>query len=401
MKLVYFDCFAGVSGDMILGALLDTGLPVERLRAELDKLNLSGFSLEPEKCVKNGITGTKVTVRTDEQKSHRHLRHVREIIETSALSRSVKTTSLKVFQALAEAEGRVHDTSPEKIHFHEVGALDAIVDVVGAVTGLELLGVDQVWASPVHVGTGFVDCQHGRIPVPAPATVELLKEVPVYSTGLQAELITPTGAAILKTIAAGFGPMPSMCLEKVGYGAGSCDLPIPNHLRLIVGTSDGTYELDQIDLIEANIDDMTPAQFEYVIDKLMAAGALDTTLTPLVMKKSRPAVCLGVMARPEGTQRMLDIVFGETSTLGVRVQRVERRKLPRETRSLKTKFGEIRVKVAWLDGKVRDITPEYDDCRRLAEEHGVPLREMYQEAARAAGDSLAAGSDERKGDEAV
>jgi uncharacterized protein (TIGR00299 family) protein len=401
MKLVYFDCFAGVSGDMILGAVVDAGVSIDALRTELGKLNLSGFSLHSEKCVKNGIAGTKVTVHTDEQKSHRHLHHIREIFDKSALTESVKTTSLNVFQALAEAEARIHDTSPEKIHFHEVGALDAIVDVVGAAAGLELLGVDQVWASPVRVGTGLVDCQHGRIPVPAPATVEILKSVPVYSTGLEAELITPTGAAILKTIAAGFGPMPSMCLEKVGYGAGSRDLPIPNHLRLLVGTSEGKCELDQVDLIEANIDDMTPVQFEYVIDRLMAAAALDATLTPMVMKKSRPAICLGVMARPEDTQRMLDIVFDETSTLGVRVQRVERRKLPREIRSVKTKFGEIRVKVAWLDGKVRDVAPEYDDCRRLADDQGIPLREVYREAARAAGDSLPVDTDEGKDDEAV
>ncbi len=384
MKLLYFDCFSGISGDMILGALIDAGVSLDKLKAELAKLNLAGFSITAEKCVKNGISGTKVTVHTEDQKVHRHLKHIHEIIEPSGLSDKAKKTSLRVFQTLAEAEARIHNTSPEKIHFHEVGALDAIVDVVGSVVGLQLLGIDQVWASPVHVGTGFVDCQHGRIPLPAPATVEILKGTPVYSTGLDAELVTPTGAALLKTLADSFGPLPPMQLETIGYGAGTQDLPIPNHLRVIVGTTQGQFEFDQVDLIETNIDDMPPEHLDYVVERLMKAGALDVSMTPLIMKKSRPAVCLGVLVMPQDTSRLLTIIFSETTTLGVRIQKVERRKLPREIRTVKTRFGDIRVKVSWLEGSVRDMSPEYEDCRRLALEHNVPLHEVYRAASHAA-----------------
>jgi len=380
MRLLYFDCFAGVSGDMILGALVDAGAPVEKLQSELGRLNLTGFSLLAEKCVKNGLTGTKITVRTEDQQAHRHLKHIREIIEASSLSDKVKSTSLRVFQILAEAEAKIHNTTPEKIHFHEVGALDAIIDVVGSVIALDLLGIDQVMSSAVHVGTGFVDCQHGRIPLPAPACVEILKGVPIYSTGLDAELATPTGAAILKTITASFGPIPPMQLEAVGYGAGTQDMPIPNHLRVLIGDSGDGYDLDQIDLIEANIDDIPPLQFEFVVDKLMTAGALDASLTPIIMKKSRPAVSLSVMSLPQDTPRLLKIIFTETPTLGVRLQKVERRKLPRETRAVSTRYGDVRVKLSWFEGRVRDISPEFDDCKKLAAAQNVPLREIYREA---------------------
>ncbi|MEW5795160.1 MAG: nickel pincer cofactor biosynthesis protein LarC [Candidatus Zixiibacteriota bacterium] len=384
MKLLYFDCFSGISGDMILGALIDSGLPLDRLQHELAKLPVTGFSVSAEKAVKNGITGTKVTVHTDDQKAHRHLKQIMGIIEASSLSNSVKQTSIRVFETLAGAEAKIHDTTADKIHFHEVGALDAIVDIVGAIAAMELLGIDQVWSSAVHVGTGFVDCQHGRLPLPAPATVEILKGTPVYSTGLDAELVTPTGAAILKTMSAGFGPFPPMTLESVGYGAGSRDLPIPNLLRVLIGTSADDYEMDQVDLIEANIDNMPPEQFEYVVDKLMSSGALDAYLTPIIMKKSRPAITLSVIARPQDAPRLLDVVFAETTTLGVRLQKLERRKLKREVRTVVTKYGDVRVKLSWLSGRIRDITPEYDDCRRLAEEKSVPLREVFREAARVA-----------------
>lgn len=398
MRLLYFDCFAGVSGDMILGALVDAGVPLGKLQAELARLNLAGFSLLSEKCVKNGFTGTRIIVRTEDQMAHRHLKHIREIIEASSLSDKIKSTSLQVFQILAEAEAKIHNTTPEKIHFHEVGALDAIVDVVGSIIALDLLGIDQVRASAVHVGTGFVDCQHGRIPLPAPACMEILKGVPVYSTGLDAELATPTGVAILKTITASFGPIPPMRLEAIGYGAGTQDLPIPNHLRVLIGDSGDEYELDQVDLIETNIDDMPPEQFEFVIDKLMAAGALDVSLTPIIMKKSRPAVCLSVMSIPQDTPRLLKIIFTETSTLGVRLQKVERRKLRRETRTVTTKYGEVRVKLSWLEGRVRDISPEFEDCRKLATEQNVPLREICREAVQTASQVWPIDAREREND---
>jgi len=402
MKSVYFDCFAGVSGDMILGALVDAGVPLADIEAKLAKLGVSGFTLSAEKSVKNGITGTSVIVTTEEQKAHRHLKHIVDIIEKSDLADNVKTSSIEIFKTLAKAEAKIHDTTPEKIHFHEVGALDAIVDVVGAVVGLDLLGATRIDASPVHVGSGFVECQHGKIPVPAPATVEILRGTPVYSTGIDAELTTPTGAAILKTVTTQFGPMPPMTIERIGYGAGWRDLEIPNLLRLIVGSeTEDSYEIDQVDLIEANIDDMNPEHFDYVLEKLMSQGALDVTLTPMMMKKNRPATCLSVMAGPGDVQKLMTTVFAETTTLGVRVQRVERRKLPREVRTVTTIHGEIRVKISRLDGRVCDVAPEYDDCRKLAIENDVPLKEIYQAARQAAYKSPGINQGERSDNETV
>ncbi len=385
MKTVYFDCFAGVSGDMILGALVDSGLVLADLETELAKLGVDGYVLGAEKVVKNGICGTSVKVTTEEQSAHRHLKHIAQIIESSSLSQIVKTRGLSVFETLAKAEAKIHDTTPEKIHFHEVGALDAIVDVMGAVIGLDLLGVTSVHASPIHVGTGFVKCEHGKIPVPAPATLEILRGVPTYSTGIKSELCTPTGASILTTLAEQFGPMPPMTVASIGYGAGSRDLEIPNLLRLTVGAESGDgYLTDQVELIEANIDDMNPEHFDYVVNKLLSLGALDVTLTPLMMKKNRPANCLGLMARPDDVQKLLKVVFAETTSLGVRRQTLQRQKLPRQVRTVATPYGEVRVKIAWLDGQVRSVAPEYDDCVKLAEQSDVPLQEIYRVARLAA-----------------
>jgi uncharacterized protein (TIGR00299 family) protein len=396
MKTAYFDCFAGISGDMTLGALVDAGVDIDELRTELAKLNLSGFSVEPKKCVKNGITGTKVTVITEEQKAHRHLSHIVEIIEKSGLSDNVKKRSIDVFHTLAKAEAKIHNTTPEKIHFHEVGALDAIVDVVGAVVGLELLGVEQLFASPVSVGTGFVECQHGKIPVPAPATMEILQGAPLVATGIEAELTTPTGAAIVKTLATAFRPFPPMTLESIGYGAGSRDHEIPNLLRIVVGdAANGGFETDQVDLIAANIDDMNPEHYEHLLERLFDEGALDVTLTPLIMKKGRPGIELNVMARPADTERMTETVFRESTTLGVRVQRITRKILPRESLTVATSYGELRVKISKLEGRVRDVAPEYEDCKRLAKANKAPLREVYNEARRCALEALGEEETER------
>lgn len=396
MKSVYFDCFAGISGDMILGALVDAGLPLADLEAELAKLGVDGYTLSAEKAVKNSISGTSVKVMTEEQSAHRHMKDIVEIINASSLSQAVKTLGINVFKTLAEAEAKIHNTTPDKIHFHEVGALDAIVDVMGAVVGLELLGASSVYASPVHVGSGFVECEHGKIPVPAPATLEILRGVPTYSTGIAAELTTPTGSAILTTLADQFGPMPSMTIDSIGYGAGSRDLEIPNLLRLIVGSEsvDG-YIVDQVELVEANIDDMNPEHYDYVIDRLMAQGALDVTLTPLMMKKHRPATHLSVMVQPSDVQKLIKTLFAETTTLGVRRQTIQRQKLPREVRTVTTPHGEVRVKIAWLDGQVHIVAPEYDGCRKLAEDHGVPLREIYRTAQFAAYQTLGISQDEK------
>lgn len=391
MKTVYFDCFAGVSGDMMLGALVDAGVSLSDLQAELGKLGVEGFSLSSRTSVKNGITGTKIDVVTEEQSAHRHLRHIAEIINQSELSDTIKSRSLAVFTTLAEAEAKIHNTTPEKIHFHEVGALDAIVDVVGSVIGLELLGAERIVSSPIHLGSGFVECQHGTIPIPAPATLEILRGFPVYSTGIEKEITTPTGAALLTTLASEFGSIPPMTVDKVGYGAGFHDLQIPNLLRLIVGsTTADSFESDEVELIEANIDDMNPEHYDYVLEKLMAQGALDATLTPMLMKKNRPAICLSVMTGLADTQKMLAIIFRETTTLGVRVGRLQRRKLPRESRTIQTKYGNVRVKISWLDERVRDIAPEYDDCKKLAAKHDLPLKQIYDDIRTVAFEKLGA-----------
>lgn len=402
MKTVYFDCFAGVSGDMILGALVDAGVPLEQLESELSRLGVEGYQLTARKCVKNGITGTSVTVSTEEQSAHRHLHHIEEIIGSCSLADSIKEKGLAIFRRLAEAEAKIHDTTPEKIHFHEVGALDAIVDVMGAVIGLDLLGANTIWASPVHIGTGFVVCAHGKIPLPAPATLEILHGVPTYSTGIKAELTTPTGAAVLTTLAERFGPMPSITVDRVGYGAGTRDLEIPNLLRLVVGVDHGDgYLVDQVELVEANIDDMNPEQFEYVIDRLMQTGALDVTLTPVIMKKSRPATCLSLLARPDDASRLLDVIFTETTTLGIRRQTVQRQKLPRETITVQSLGREVRVKVARLGDQVKVVAPEYEDCRRAASETEQPLKEIYRLARSAAYQELGLGDYRRSDNETV
>jgi len=390
VKSIHFDCFAGVAGDMILGALVDAGLSLDQLSAQLAKLKVTGFKLEANKVVKNGISGTKIEVITEEQKVHRHLRDITEIIEKSDLTENVKTGSADIFQTLAAAEAKVHNTTPDKIHFHEVGALDAIIDIVGSVTGLELLGVDQVSASPIHVGTGFVKCEHGKIPVPAPATLEILQGVPTFSTGIRSELTTPTGAAILKTLVREFGPMPPMFIENTGYGAGSRDLEIPNLLRVICGRrtpSSAPLETDQATLVECNIDDMTGEHLGYVFEQLLDAGALDVWFTPIQMKKNRPATMLSVLAAADDADRLIEIVLAQTTSLGVRVQRMERRKLEREIITVSTSYGDIRVKVCRMGERVRNYAPEYDDCRDAARRAGVPLDVVYDDVRRVANDT--------------
>lgn len=389
MKLIYFDCFAGVAGDMILGALVDAGVPLDQLSAELAKLNVAGFKLAANKAVKNGVSGTKIDVITEEQKTHRHLRDITEIIDKSDLSDTVKTRSVQIFQTLADAEAKVHNTTPEKIHFHEVGALDAIVDIVGSVIGLQLLGVDEVYASRIHVGTGFVECEHGKIPLPAPATLEILHGVPTFSTGIKSELTTPTGAAILKTLVKEFGPMPAMTIDATGYGAGTRDLEIPNLLRAVLGnTKAGDFETDQVTVIECNLDDMTGEHLGYVFQQLLEAGALDVWFTPIQMKKNRPATLLSVLSANNDADRMIEMILAETSTLGVRVQRMERRKLEREIITVSTTYGDVRVKVCRMGDRVRNFAPEYDDCKSLAQSNDVPFADIYAAANRAARDSL-------------
>lgn len=392
MRTAYFDCFSGISGNMILGALLDAGLELEALKEALAELGLSGYEIEARKVLKRYIAGTLVDVKVQEEGVERHLGDILDILEESSLPGEIKETCGKIFTRLAEAEARVHGLDVEDIHFHEVGGLDAIVDVVGSVVGLALLGVEEVYSSAVHLGTGFVECAHGKLPVPTPATLELVKGVPTYGRDIEAELTTPTGAAIITTLACGFGQAPLMAVEAIGYGAGHRDLPIPNLLRISIGEAtrpkERGYEEDVVTVVEANSDNMNPELYEHVMERLFEKGALDVFLTPIQMKKNRPAVKLSVLLREEDLSRVLDVLFDETTTLGVRLFEARRKKLSRESIVVETRYGEVGVKLGKLGDVVKNISPEYEDCRRIASQLGIPLKEVYEEAKRAAREAI-------------
>ncbi|HET91019.1 MAG TPA: nickel pincer cofactor biosynthesis protein LarC [Chloroflexi bacterium] len=387
MKIAYFDCFSGVSGDMILGALVDAGLELARLQAELERLGLSGYAIRAKSVKKRGLRGIHVEVEVTERGVERHLHEIEEIITASSLAQPVQAQSLAIFRRLAEAEAHVHGIPADHVHFHEVGAMDAIIDVVGAAAGLRLLGVERVYASPLHVGRGTVTCAHGVLPVPAPATQELLRGVPIYGRDVDAELVTPTGAAILTTLAETFGSAPPMRVTAVGYGAGTRDLPIPNLLRVSIGETEHkerAYEEDTITVIEANIDDMSPQFYDHVLARLFEAGAVDVFLTPIQMKRNRPAVQLSVLVPAEHAPAARDVVFAETTTIGLRVHTAHRWKLSRVESTVETPYGPVRVKIARRGEAAVNVAPEYQDCRRLAEAHGVPLKTVHQAALEAA-----------------
>ncbi len=382
MTLAYFDCFSGISGDMILGALVDAGVPIESLRHELEKLNLPGYEITALKVTRAGIAATKVHVCLDkEEQPARHLSDIRGLIETSTVSPTIKQKSIAIFERLAEAEAKVHGTTTDKVHFHEVGAVDAIVDIVGAAIGLELLGVTVIAGSAVNVGSGTVETAHGTLPVPAPATVELLKGIPSYGSAVRFELATPTGAAILATLGSSFGPMPDLSVNRISYGAGSQEIEgQPNVLRLMLGEPAGAYEGDSSILIETNIDDMNPQVYDHVIGKLLAQGAQDAYLTPVIMKKGRPGILLSVLADRAKTDALLDTIFRETTSIGVRIREVGRKKLSREIREVDTGYGKIRIKVSRRGNEILTVTPEYEDCRKIAEETKLPLKQIIEEA---------------------
>lgn len=382
MTLAYFDCFSGISGDMTLGALVDAGLPIEVLRSELAKLDLPGYTLSSEKVRRSGLSATKVHVLLDEKEQPaRHLSDIEKIINGSSLFPAVKQKSLNIFQRLAEVEAKVHGTTPEKVHFHEVGAVDAIVDIVGSVIGLEHLGITEINGSPVNVGSGTVHTAHGKLPVPAPATVELLKNIPLYSSSITIELTTPTGAAIISTLAASFGPIPHMVISRIAYGAGNKDLPgQPNVLRLMIGEPVSAYEEDTSIIIESNIDDMNPQLYDPLITTLMARGAQDVYLTPIIMKKGRPAILLSVLTDRGNSDTLLEVIFRETTSIGVRIHEVRRKKLSREVRTVETSYGKIRMKISRRGDEIMTVTPEYEDCKKLAEEKQVPLKTVMDEA---------------------
>ena len=443
MRIAYLECFSGMSGDMFLGALIDAGVAPRLLEEAVAALNV-GARLEISRVVRSGISATKVDVWVDGEKdlpreeywakqdvarasspakpgqeqSHSHHKHdhehvhdhdhdhkhsrtgapaphthrharglseIREIIGKAAISDSSRKTAISIFEALGTAEAKIHATSIEKVHFHEVGAVDAMVDIVCAAVGAEALGVDEMICSPLNVGGGSVKCAHGTFPVPAPATVELLKDAPVYSTGIQAELVTPTGAAIVKMLTTRFAAFPEMKIEKSGYGAGSRDLPgTPNVVRLTLGEAKSTLAAktssEIITVLEANLDDLNPQVFGYVMDRLLEDGALDVFGVPVQMKKNRPGTLLTVLCKPEDGGKLTQLIFTETTTLGVRRRDESRETLARRWENVSTPWGEVRIKIASMNGTVTNCAPEYEDCRRIAAEHHVPLKMVIQEA---------------------
>jgi uncharacterized protein (TIGR00299 family) protein len=380
MKIAYFDTISGISGDMTLGAFVSAGVGLDELVAELKKLGLSGYEIAARHLERSGIVATHVDVIVSEAPAyHRHLKDINEIIESAELSGNVKERAKKIFREVAVAEAKVHQTSIEAIHFHEVGALDSVVDIVGASICLEKLGIEQVYSSPVKVGSGgFVNAQHGKIPIPTPATMEILKGYPTVLTDLPYELTTPTGAAIIKALSAGVLTTERMKIEAIGYGAGTREMEeVPNVLRVLVGDLESQYARDEIICVETNIDDMNPEIHPYVLDKLLAAGALDAFLTPVIMKKGRSGVVLSTLVERSKLDTILGILFRETSTLGVRILPIERRKLPRSQKQVTTSLGTVGVKVVLHDGRER-LIPEYEECKRLATEKNLPLLEVYR-----------------------
>jgi len=382
MMIAYFDLISGASGDMLLGALVDAGLPFADLQQALAGLRLPGFELSCSVVMRGEFAATKVDVRTDDDAPARHLPEIEAIIHASALPPTIQAASLRIFRRMIAVEAGIHNAPPESVHLHELGALDTIVDVAGGLLGLELLGVEQVICSPVPLGRGTLTGSHGRMPLPAPATVALLTGAPVVGVDLALETVTPTAAALITELASTYGPIPAMRLQAVGYGAGTRTTPEPNVLRVLLGEAATSTGLagEPLDLLETNIDDMNPEIYGYLVERLLAAGALDATLTPIIMKKNRPAVEVGVLCRPEDTARLRDLLFAETTTLGIRTQRVARHCLPRTSEQVATPFGPIRVKTGRWGPDLQKAAPEYEDCRAAALAHNIPLRTVYEVA---------------------
>jgi len=388
LKILYFDCYAGIAGDMTVAALLDLGVPFEVVEEAVNCLPLprSSCSLAVERTSRRGVAAARFVVHAEEHPPHRHYADIAAMIEASSLPEGVKEKAQRVFFRLAEAEAKVHGVEIGQVHFHEVGAVDSIVDIVGAAAALEWLGVDAIHAAPLPLGSGSVETAHGRLPVPAPATAELLRGMPVHGEAGPGERVTPTGAAILAALATGFGRPPAMTVTGVGCGAGAKDFEdIPNVLRLFLGETEGGLQRDEVAVIETHIDDMNPEILGHLLERLMAAGALDAAYSPLQMKKNRPAVKLTVIARPGERDRLASLVLRETSAIGVRFYRAERLKFSRAKEERATSLGPVTVKVIRDGDTVVRVTPEYDACRRIAMERGMPLLEVYRIVEREAG----------------
>lgn len=377
MRTLYFDCFAGASGNMILGALVAAGVDRDELVRRLSALPISDFDIEFTQVDRSGINSIHANVKVPHEHAHRHLHNIEKIINESELSDSVKANAAAIFTRLAEAEAKVHGIDVQKVHFHEVGAMDAIVDVVGACIGFEMLGIERFACSKIHVGSGFVNMEHGKFPVPPPAVTELLSGVPIYSTEIEGELATPTGAAIITALCDSFGPMPELKGQSVGYGAGTRDYEkFPNTLRIIIGESGETVDpaaIERLTLLETNIDDASPQVLGFMMDKAFELGALDCWFTAIQMKKNRPAAMASVLCRSQDRQKLIAMFYEETTTLGVRVTEIERECVDREIASVSTEFGPIDVKIGSVGGRIVNIMPEYDDVAAAAAQHNVPF----------------------------
>ncbi len=391
MKCAYFDCFSGVSGDMILGALLDLGVELVQLEQAISQLPIKGYKLTAERVKRRQLSGTLLKVQLGQQTQPlRNLNSIQKIISQSSLSPRVQEQAQQIFQRLAEAEAKIHATTPEQVHFHEVGAVDTIIDVVGTLAGLEILGVERVIVSPLPLGRGQINCAHGQLPLPAPATLELLRGCPVYSGESEGELVTPTGAAIISSLAHTYSPLPLMNIECIGYGAGSRDYsPRPNLLRVIIGECRDSRAAETLTQIEADIDDMNPQLYGWLMERLFAAGALDVTMTPIYMKKNRPGVRLSVFTPPQLLQQMADLIFRETTTIGLRFSHIQKLKLPRSSQKIDSPWGPVAIKIAQLPDRKFKYTPEYEDCRRIAQKEGISIQEVYRRVQQLAEEVLA------------
>ena len=382
-KVAYIECPTGLAGDMCLGALIDAGVPLAYLRDRLRGLGLDAvFELTVERVQHQGQQATKAWVKAEDAAHHRHLPEIRTMIQSATLPKRAERWSLEIFQALAIAEGQVHGVPPESVHFHEVGAIDAIIDIVGTSLGFDWLGVEHIYCSAMPTGGGTVRAAHGMLPVPVPAVLQLFSQrsVPLYHNGINRELVTPTGAAIAVTLAQSFGDPPAMSLDKIGLGAGTATLPIPNILRLWLGTVQvrDSPSTETIVLLETQVDDMTPQEVGYLFDVLFAAGAVDVLTHAVGMKKSRPGLLIQVFCSPDVAPACEALLFQETTTLGIRHQFLQRRVLNRRSHRLKTTYGDVRIKIGYRDDAICNVQPEYEDCRRIAQEHQIPLREVYR-----------------------
>ena len=384
MKILYFDLIGGASGDMILAALIDAGVPADKLADLLAGLKLDEFELNAETVDKNGFKATRVDIKVGKQPPERHLKEILDVIQNSSLPAGIQDRAAKIFTNIASVEAGIHGKPIDQIHLHELGGTDTIVDVTGALLALDYLGISHVYASPIPLGSGFIKGAHGQIPLPAPATMELLKGVPVRRTEIRSELITPTGAALLTELVDDFSSPPDMKINHIGYGAGMRDLPIPNLLRVLIGEETGNNDQikEQLVLLESNLDDLNPEIYPYLMDSLFKAGALDVCLVPIQMKKNRPGTQIQVLAEVGKSALMREILYRETSTLGIRQSLVERYSLLRRIEEVNTRYGVVRIKVAGEGTDHQKASPEFEDCQKLARENDIPIQLIYQEAIR-------------------